>query len=165
MDSDAPRDPGDHFEQRVSHLLEEARMVLPGVQTLFGFQLIAVFNARFATVLDQRMQQLHLGALVLIAVTVAMVMAPAAYHRLLMPARATTRFLEICSRLLLLSMIALACGMSLDLYLLARVILGSHDQALLIALVLLAVFSTFWFVLPVRWRAEARPRPPTATER
>jgi hypothetical protein len=27
--------------------IEEARMVLPGIQALFGFQLIAVFNERF----------------------------------------------------------------------------------------------------------------------
>ena len=31
----------------VTHLLEECRMVLPGIQALFGFQLIAVFNAAF----------------------------------------------------------------------------------------------------------------------
>ena len=30
-----------------SHLLEECRMVLPGIQALFGFQLMAVFNAKF----------------------------------------------------------------------------------------------------------------------
>jgi len=28
-------------------LLEECRMVLPGIQALFGFQLIVVFNSRF----------------------------------------------------------------------------------------------------------------------
>src|SRR6266446_3544638 len=28
-------------------ILAEARMVLPGIQALFGFQLIAVFNTRF----------------------------------------------------------------------------------------------------------------------
>lgn len=30
-----------------SHILEECRMVLPGIQALFGFQLIVVFNSRF----------------------------------------------------------------------------------------------------------------------
>ncbi len=28
--------------------IEEARMVLPGIQALFGFQLIAAFNQRFS---------------------------------------------------------------------------------------------------------------------
>ena len=39
------------------YLLEECRMVLPGIQALFGFQLIAVFSPGFAqklTLADQR---------------------------------------------------------------------------------------------------------------
>lgn len=32
------------LSQAAQHLLEECRMVLPGIQALFGFQLIAVFN-------------------------------------------------------------------------------------------------------------------------
>jgi len=35
------------LSQAVSHLLEECRMVLPGLQALFGFQLVAVFNTAF----------------------------------------------------------------------------------------------------------------------
>jgi len=34
-------------------LLDECRMVLPGIQALFGFQLIAVFNDRFKHDLSQ----------------------------------------------------------------------------------------------------------------
>ncbi|MEO7099505.1 MAG: DUF6328 family protein [Luteolibacter sp.] len=41
-------------------LLEECRMVLPGIQALFGFQLIAVFNSRFAEALSRTEQSLHL---------------------------------------------------------------------------------------------------------
>ena len=35
------------LEDALTHLLEECRMVLPGVQALFGFQLIVVFNRSF----------------------------------------------------------------------------------------------------------------------
>ena len=35
------------LDSAASHLLEECRMVLPGIQALFGFQLIAVFNDGF----------------------------------------------------------------------------------------------------------------------
>lgn len=152
--TDEPRPPEqDYFEHRVSHLLEEARMILPGVQTLFGFQLIAVFNQRFTTALTPPLQQLHLVALVLVAVAVALVMTPAAYHRLLMPDRATQRFLVICSRLLLVSMVPLMFSMSLDIYIIARVILGDHSSAEVLAGGLLLVFTTFWVILPMRWRA------------
>ena len=36
------------LSQTVTFILEECRMVLPGIQALFGFQLIAVFNSTFA---------------------------------------------------------------------------------------------------------------------
>ena len=36
------------LDSAVRHILEECRMVLPGIQALFGFQLIAVFNEGFA---------------------------------------------------------------------------------------------------------------------
>jgi hypothetical protein len=35
------------LKDEIANLIEEARMVLPGIQALFGFQLIAVFNDGF----------------------------------------------------------------------------------------------------------------------
>ena len=35
------------LSQAMQHLLEECRMVLPGIQALFGFQLIAVLSPGF----------------------------------------------------------------------------------------------------------------------
>jgi hypothetical protein len=43
----AEEDESESLETEVEQALEEARMVLPGIQALFGFQLIAVFNQRF----------------------------------------------------------------------------------------------------------------------
>ena len=63
------------------YLLEECRMVLPGIQALFGFQLVSVFTDSFARNLSQPEKQLHLVALGIVAVAVALVMTPAAIHR------------------------------------------------------------------------------------
>src|SRR5262245_65387348 len=68
------------LKQEALYILEEARMVLPGIQALLGFQLIAAFNQRF-TNLSPVDQVIHLAALVLTAVSVAVIMTPAAYHR------------------------------------------------------------------------------------
>ena len=38
------------LKDQARNVLEEARMVLPGIQALFGFQLIAVFNQRFESI-------------------------------------------------------------------------------------------------------------------
>jgi len=69
------------LEQEASHILEEARMVGPGLQALFGFQLIAVFNSRFSSDLSAEEQGLHLAAIIPVAVSLLLIMAPAAYHR------------------------------------------------------------------------------------
>jgi hypothetical protein len=131
-----------------THLLNEARMVLPGIQALFGFQLIAVFNQGFAEKLSAAEQVLHLAATVLVAIAVALVMTPAALHRQLEPRGISDAFVQISSRLLLWSMVPLAVAISADLYLVARVILGASSPAAIIAAGLLVVYFGLWFVLP-----------------
>ena len=82
-------------------LLNECRMVLPGIQALFGFQLIAVFNSSFKFLLTQFEQNLHLFGLTLTAISIAFVMTPAALHRQTGSAKVTEEFLQLASRLLL----------------------------------------------------------------
>ena len=48
--------PDENLEQQLRALLEEARVVIPGVQTLLGFQLIAVFSQLFPNSLSKIMQ-------------------------------------------------------------------------------------------------------------
>ncbi len=95
------------LSQAVTHLLHECRMLLPGLQALFGFQLIAVFNQRFSQDLTPAAQQIHLLALALMAIAGALVMTPAAYHRQTDPRKASESFLSLASRLLLVAMIPL----------------------------------------------------------
>ena len=128
-------------------LLNECRMVLPGIQSLFGFQLIVVFSAGFSQKLSVPEQHLHLLALGLLAVAVALIMTPAAYHRAAGSREVSDILLRITSRLLLSSMIPLAIGICLDFYLVARVVLGGAIVPWL-ATALFAVFVTLWFIVP-----------------
>lgn len=136
------------LSEAVTHLLEECRMVLPGIQALFGFQLIAVFNSTFHERLSSTEQYFHLAAVGLVAVAVALVMAPAALHRQTDPQAASQDFITTASRLLLLSMFPLMLGISFDFYLIARLILNNTWLSLLLAALLLCLFSTLWFLFP-----------------
>src|SRR5213075_213430 len=89
------------LDAAAAHLLEECRMVLPGIQALFGFQLVAVFNSGFAQKLSPAEQRLYLVAILLLAVAIACIMAPAAYHRQTGPLQVSRTFIEIATRLLL----------------------------------------------------------------
>ena len=140
------------LSEAITHLLEECRMVLPGVQALFGFQLIAVFNAGFDAKLSGAEQKLHLAALALVAIAGALIMTPAALHRQSGPQEASARFLRVGGRLLLCSMPALMLGIGIDFFLIARLVLGEVDLAATAACALVLLFATCWFVFPRIYR-------------
>ena len=154
--SDTPREsPHQSAEElplskAAEYLLDECRMVLPGIQALFGFQLIVVFSPGFDQKLSPAHQRLHLLAIALVAVAAAIVTAPAAYHRQAGSQQVTAGFLRVCSRLLLGSMLPLAIGICLDFYLIATVIVG-HGASVLLAVALFATFVSLWFVFPRWW--------------
>ena len=50
-------------------------MVLPGIQALFGFQLVAIFDPVFGRQLSSGEQRLHLLAITFVVIAIAMVMA------------------------------------------------------------------------------------------
>src|SRR6266540_3518893 len=131
-----------------SHLLEECRTVVPGMQALFGFQLIAVFNAAFREQLSSMERTIHLTAIVLVTIAIALVMAPVALHRQMEPLAISRRFIRISSWLLLASLAPLALGICLDVYLVARVIVGTRRVAAIVAASLLGVFIVCWLLLP-----------------
>lgn len=131
-------------------LLDECRMVLPGIQALFGFQLMVVFNDGFAQKLTAEQQELHLLAVWLIAVAIAIIMTPAAYHRQRGVRHITEHFLALSSRLILTAMAPLALGICIDFYLVAVLIVKSERMAATFTAALFALFLGLWIGLP-RW--------------
>ncbi|MGD9884033.1 MAG: DUF6328 family protein [Reyranella sp.] len=117
------------LEEEATHITDEARMILPGVQALMGFQLIAVFNERFQR-LDEGHQILHLVAFLLVTLAMGLIMAPAAYHRLAERGRVTRRFVDLASTLLCLALPPLMIGVACDTYLIAYLVTGLSDVAL-----------------------------------
>ena len=69
------------LSEEAANILGEARMVIPGVLAIFGFQLVSVFNSGFSEKLSRSQQFLHLGSIILLAISMALLMAPAAFHR------------------------------------------------------------------------------------
>ncbi|HZQ61477.1 MAG TPA: DUF6328 family protein [Casimicrobiaceae bacterium] len=132
-------------EMRTS--MEEARVIVPGIQALFGFQLMVVFNRGFEHV-DAPGRAVHLAALVLVAIAMALVMAPAAYHRMAERGQVSRRFVDLASRFIASALVPLMIGLSLDAWLVALVVTGSAVVAWMVGGALLAVFGVLWFVLP-----------------
>src|SRR6201993_4410403 len=135
------------LEEETRTVIEEARMVLPGIQAVFGFQLIAVFNNGFHGLMHSE-QIIHLIALILTMIAIALIMTPASYHRIAERGTVSRRFVQIASRLLATAMLPLALGLSLDVFLVARLILHDTEISVAVATVLLVLFFGLWYVFP-----------------
>ena len=148
----SPGDEEESLKDALQQTLDEARMVLPGVQALFGFQLIAVFSDGFGRLLSDVEQDLHLAAIVLVTISIALMMTPAAYHRQVDRRRATADFVAMASHLVSGAMLPLAAGLALDIALVASAVTGERALAIALGGVVFAMFVALWFAFP-QWRA------------
>jgi hypothetical protein len=135
------------LDEIATHVDSEARMFLPGVQTFLGFQLIAVFNQRFEQ-FSRNEQILHFAAFLLVALTMGLLMTPAAYSRQAEPNKVTKRFVKLSSTLLTLSMIPFTAGVGLEIYLVGKIILDEVSPAVAVAGTMSIILTALWFVLP-----------------
>lgn len=143
------------LKEQTSRVIEEARMVLPGIQALFGFQTIAVFNDRFKE-LPLYAQDCHVAALGLVVIAIALVMMPAAYHRMAEPFHVSRHSLNLSSRCICYALAPLAGALALDVFLVLHVV---TDQLILSGIGGAAAFSlliTMWFIFPIMSRRSKR---------
>ncbi|MDP8985752.1 MAG: DUF6328 family protein [Pseudomonadota bacterium] len=145
------------LDEEVEHILEESRMVLPGIQALFGFQLIAVFNSRFDEVLGHGAQVLHLVAVMLTALAIALIMAPAAYHRQAERGSISRYLADYASRLLAIGMAPLLTALAIEVSLVAFMILRSVAASSAIGTALLLIFGWLWYGFPAQKKRRRAP--------
>ena len=69
------------LEARIVQALTELRVILPGAQALFGFQVSAVLTDAFET-LSATSKTVHLVSMGLVVVAIILLIAPASYHRI-----------------------------------------------------------------------------------
>ena len=139
------------LEPIAQEVIDEARMVLPGIQALFGFQLIAVFNERFHS-LDSSEQDLHYAALVLVAVAIAVIMTPAAYHRMVEQTSVSEFFIRLASWLIAAAMVPLMTAIAFESYVVGVALFGRGMLSIAISAALFCLFAGLWFVLPFSMR-------------
>jgi len=141
------------LKDRVEQVLTEARMVLPGVQALLGFQLATMLMEGFDK-LPQSSRYIHVVSLILMGLCVVLLMTPAAYHRIVERGEDTESFHRFASRLLLVVMIPLPLGICGDLFVVIRKVTASSSLSIASALVILMLFYGFWFAFPAYRRTQ-----------
>ena len=141
------------LKDRVEQVLTEARVVLPGVQALLGFQLATMLMEGFDK-LPQSSKYIHVVSLMLMGLCVILLMTPAAYHRMVERGENTESFHTLASQLLLVVMIPLPLGICGDLFVVLRKVTGSVSISIGNAFLILVFFYGFWFAFPAYRRTQ-----------
>lgn len=136
------------LKDQVNHIQQEGRMVLPGIQALFGFQLMAVFSAGFKTEYSPMQQEMHYIALTLSALATLVVLIPAAYHRQAKRDCVTSHYVTISNRCILAAMGFLGGAICLDYILIGEVVGLSHGVNTVSGIALTISFFLAWFIYP-----------------
>ncbi|MFA9446037.1 DUF6328 family protein [Egicoccus sp. AB-alg6-2] len=145
-------DGGDEERERYRELLEELRTILPGVQVLFAFLLVAPFSQRFGD-LDELGRDLYAVVLLLTGLAAALFLAPASYHRIGERRRRRER-LHTAIRLMVVGMLLLATAMVLAIYTVMRFIFEGSLIAAGVAGGLAGVIALLWYVIPLALRVQ-----------
>jgi len=146
--------PQQQIDQEMRNIIEEARVILPGLQALFGFQTIAVFNERFVDI-ETYAKACHLLGLAMVIVAVAMVMTPAVYYRAL-GGKATVGMAKVSSLMIRGALAPLALGLALDMFTVIDVATGNLPISVPAGVATFLLLASLWFVLPARERRGAR---------
>jgi hypothetical protein len=142
------------LQVKIEQLLTEARVVLPGAQALFGFQLAIVLTQTFEQ-LPKASIVVHAASLFLVALAVMMLMAPAPYHRIVYAGEDTEDMYRVGSVLVTAATAPLGLGLAGDVYVVIAKISGSFAIGAFTGGLALVFLIGLWYLYPI---IEARRR-------
>ena len=140
------------LRQRYYGLLQELRVVLPGVQVLIAFLLTAPFASRFAE-LDARGRDAYLVALVSSLGSIVCLLAPTVFHRV-GERRARAARLVWAIRLQVLGIVLLATALLSASWCVVRLVFGAV-AADVVAIGGVVLLVALWVVLPRTFRVRS----------
>ena len=139
----------ERLNRELIELLNELRVVLPGVQVLFAFLLTVPFTNTFSSITNQQ-RQVFFAVFLCTAASTALLIAPSAYHRLRWRQHDKEQMLTTANRLSIGGMVFLTFALVGASFLVADLIFHTTAAALVTAAVA-GFFAWFWWGLPL-WR-------------
>lgn len=142
------------IKDKVENALNEARMLVLGAQVLVGFQFRSVFEPGFDN-LPLPSQLLKMLGLGLLLVALALIISPAAYHRLVERGEDTQEIQRYTSKLMMWALLPFSLGFGIDFYVAAEKVFNwKAGVAAGLFGTLLAV--SFWYALEFYMRRERK---------
>jgi uncharacterized protein DUF6328 len=150
--SEDERDSEEGYRERrnreLIELLNELRVVLPGVQVLFAFLLTVPFSNGY-TRMTALQRHVYFIALLSTAISVVLLIAPSTYHRITFRHGDKERLLLAANRYAISGTAFLAIATASALYVICDVLFGAAPAAIVGGLALLAMVFV-WYAIPVR---------------
>jgi Family of unknown function (DUF6328) len=144
-------EPDEDQQERVNRelieLLNELRVVLPGVQVLFAFLLTVPFSNGFAKMTNLQ-RDVYVVAFFTAAVATILLIAPSTYHRLLFRHGNKEQMLFTANRLAIAGTVFLAAAVSASVFVITDVLFHSSWAGLVTAITAVFAVAT-WYGLPL----------------
>jgi hypothetical protein len=147
----APENEEQRLNRELIELLNELRVILPGVQVLFAFLLTLPFARGFID-MSRLDRHFYLAALLTTLLASVLLTTPGAYHRFLFRRHDKEGLLELSNRLAIAGLTVLAVAMLLSLFVITDFLFGGVTAIVVVACAA-SLFGGFWYVLPLRRRA------------
>jgi Kef-type K+ transport system membrane component KefB len=138
---------GERLDRELSELLQELRVIIPGVQVLLAFLLTAPFQQRFAQ-LPGSMRNAFFASIACATLATAFLIAPSAHHRLRWRAGEKERLVRVGNRMAIAGTVFLAAAIVLALYVITDVLFSTR-LAMWTAVAAVALFFVLWYVVPM----------------
>ena len=157
---DEPDRPGETEAERADRntieLLNELRVVGIGIQVIFGFLLTIPFDNRF-TKLYTAQRGVYLATVALAALSIALLVAPVAYHRLLFRRHEKESLVRVTNVLAIAGLVTVGLAVSCAVLLVVSFV-SPGAPAVVITAITGVSFAGLWFVLPLSRRDRATSR-------
>ena len=133
--------------EKIDNALNESRILVLVTQVLLGFQYQSIFQNGFEK-LPRASQYVKLSGLGLMLIALALLLSPAAYHRIVEQGNISLKFHKFISQVSEQALLPFAIGLSFDFYIVADKLLG-HTTGLLFGVVTLGIALFFWYGIEV----------------
>src|SRR5215470_5399515 len=153
---------GETTHQRLTRnyaeLLQEVRVAQTSTQLLLAFLLTLAFTPRFGALTDFQ-RHVYVTSLVIGAAATALLIAPAAFHRVVFQRGLRHALVAYSNRFAYFGLILLMCALSSALLLILDVVLG-QPRSIWITAAIASWFGMWWYAIPMWNRARHRPAVP-----
>lgn len=135
------------LDRELGELLQELRVALPGVQILFAFLLMVPFNQRFEQV-TRLQRNVYFVALLCTLASVALLIAPTAYHRIRFRDYDKERIVLTSTWFSRVGLAFLAAALAASTFFITD-FLFNRALAVAVGLATVAALGQIWFGLPL----------------